>query len=488
MKFTGQIRFPDLDHPGVPVTFQIEEAQAEILLDGESLGRWSLFDVHAQRLVSSAFEVSLRGQEITFIAENPMDFAYRGVEHMAKAWARFKAMNFLRRFFAVRWSRRGSIPSRVDELAGAMVDNLERQGAAPEQVASAPGDGRHLKAVPPPTRTPPPNRPAEAPQTEVDQVPADPVPAERGSVPADPEPAPIEVESAPADPEPETVTAFPVAEPSKSDDRPFWVKASATDALEAERAAIEEERRRLEEDRARLAEEREAAEREVAESIASARAEIERLEAERAELTRLESEHEARERLNKEQAEQHRKEAELLEAKRSELAQLEAEREEAVRREAERLESERAQAEAGRLKAERLEAERLEEERVEAERLEAERAEAERLEEQRRAQEAEADEIVRERLSTSAEGSGEEQVKDLVVDLGDLEKQLDEPVPEPALSGADPKSGLMGAVRAAFTRGGGRNHVHDFVEAPAGIGMVRSICRECGYVSITTSD
>lgn len=62
-----------------------------------------------------------------------------------------------------------------------------------------------------------------------------------------------------------------------------------------------------------------------------------------------------------------------------------------------------------------------------------------------------------------------------------------EPEREPAMAGASRQGGIFGAVRAAFGRGG-REHVHDFVEAPGGIGISRSICRECGYVSISTHD
>ena len=98
MRFSGQVRVPEIDHPGVPAIFLIEDGQAEILLEGESLGRWSLFDVHASRLVSSAFSVKLGDDEITFIADEPMDFAYKGVEHMATEWARYKTMTLPRRW------------------------------------------------------------------------------------------------------------------------------------------------------------------------------------------------------------------------------------------------------------------------------------------------------------------------------------------------------------------------------------------------------
>ena len=73
MKFTGQIRVPEVDHPGVPATFVVDDNQAEVVLEGESLGRWSLFDVHVTRLVSNAFQVELADEEITFLADEPVD-------------------------------------------------------------------------------------------------------------------------------------------------------------------------------------------------------------------------------------------------------------------------------------------------------------------------------------------------------------------------------------------------------------------------------
>ena len=57
--------------------------------------------------------------------------------------------------------------------------------------------------------------------------------------------------------------------------------------------------------------------------------------------------------------------------------------------------------------------------------------------------------------------------------------------PEPVLTGAGKdRSGLMGAVRAAF-KSGPKDHDHQFIEAPGGIGITRYVCEECGYVSIS---
>jgi hypothetical protein len=128
VNFTGQVRIPEVDHPGVPATIVVEGDQTEVFLEGESLGRWSLFDVHASRLVSSAFALSLAGEEVTFIADEPVDFAYKGVDHMAEAWARFKSMSLPRRMVAVGRSRRGTVASRISELREAMLYNLESAG------------------------------------------------------------------------------------------------------------------------------------------------------------------------------------------------------------------------------------------------------------------------------------------------------------------------------------------------------------------------
>ena len=136
MKFTGQVRVPEVDHPGVPATIVVEEGQTEVFLEGESLGRWSLFDVRAARLVSSAFSISLDGEEITFIADEPVDFAYKGVDHMAGVWARYKSMTIPRRVVAVGRSRRGTIPSRIPELREAMLLNLQTAGRGAARLAT----------------------------------------------------------------------------------------------------------------------------------------------------------------------------------------------------------------------------------------------------------------------------------------------------------------------------------------------------------------
>ncbi|HEX2404722.1 MAG TPA: hypothetical protein VHM29_08470, partial [Acidimicrobiia bacterium] len=82
---------------------------------------------------------------------------------------------------------------------------------------------------------------------------------------------------------------------------------------------------------------------------------------------------------------------------------------------------------------------------------------------------------------------------EVVVDLDHLhvEPTSLEPDLELLFAGAPPpegeKGGLLGAVRSAFARNK-TSHEHEFVEAPGGIGIVRQICADCGYISIGVSD
>ena len=533
MKFTGQIRVPEVDHPGVPATFLIEDVQAEVVLDGESLGRWSLFDVHARRLVSSAFQVDLAGEEITFLADEPIDFAYRGVEHMAEVWARFKAMNVARRPIAVARSRRGTTLSKIAELREAMIENLEAERSGFLTEASPTVDGDIT---------------AKSVAEEIEALSA-----------ADDRREPESEVAAGADAE-SIRPRIPVVGETTSDesDRLETQRAEAerleqqkteSDRLEAEKREVAEERARLDAERQSLEADRIEAEKKEADRVEAfrlemqrleterteqkrieaeraetSRLEMEKLEAERIEMVRLEVEHRERERAELERLEAGKVEALQLEKQRAEMERLEAERVaaaqqeakslEAKRKEIERLEFERAEEkrlDAERSKAiradmERLEEERLEAERVEEERLETERAEEERLEKEQAEAGRHEHEVAEELLATSGVTEDPEVSKQLVVDLGKFEEPHVEPdvgsdaepvadtkadaddQPEPVLAGAPKeKSGIMGAVRGAFTRSG-RNHEHVFVEAPGGIGIGRSICQDCGFVSISSSD
>jgi len=543
VKFTGQIRVPEVDHPGVPATFLIDGVQAEVVLEGESLGRWSLYDVQARRLVSSAFQVELGGEEVTFLADDPIDFAYRGVEHMAEVWARFKSMNVARRPVAVRRSRKGTTPSKVSELRNAMVENLqaERSGflsengpvrqneitaeSVTQEIESISVKDKSIESVQPATETRIPVI-GETTGDEGDRLEAQRAEAERAeqqrleSGRLEDEKRSIEEERARLEAEKLSLEAERLRAEQMEADRveAFRLEMKRLESeredqqrLEAERfEASREEMERLQAERAdmeRLEAERKERERLENERLEVARAEAQQLEQQRADMERLEADRAESARKELASIEKKRKEIERLDVERAEQEQRDAERREAIQAEMEQLESQRAedlQLEADRVSQERLDAKKLDKERIKAEQAAAEQAaaalEQERLDVEEASDEGAVEEtppeIVKEILSTSGESDDSEVSKQLVVDLGEFEEPDTEPEPdpdsdsqpEPALAGAPrEKSGIMGAVKNAFSRSG-RNHVHELVEAPGGIGIGRSICEECGYVSISSSD
>lgn len=385
MKFSGELKFPEIDHPGVPVSFLIEGTQAELIVEGESLGRWSLYDIHARRLVASAFQIDLDGTEVTFVADDPVDFAYRGVEHMAETWAAIKAKRIATRTVAVRKSRSGAVPSRIGDLRAAMEANLEAQ-TVPRHIA-----GEMVMPDTPPSIDTPPTTPA----TDWDQRDTE------GAIPlvgSEPVPPPV---------------APPSLEPGLSD----------------EALHIEEEKRRIAEEWAKLEDERRKAEQQEANRIEAFRIEMQRLEAERAELRR--------------QAEQ------LNEPEPAPTPAPEPEPEPVF-------------APSPPPHAEPVE-ERPEEGMVDLSDLEVEAVSA------------------RQQTPAPAPVSSPPPTPAPAAIISPT------PAPEPAMASAAPgrdRSGLMGAVRSAF-KTGAKDHEHQFIEAPGGIGIVRYVCEECGYVSIS---
>jgi hypothetical protein len=423
VRFTGQVRVPEVDHPGIPAMIVVEDGQAEVLLEGESLGRWSLYDVHAARLVSSAFSISFDGEEITFIADEPVDFAYKGVEHMAGVWARYKAMTIPRRLVAVGRSRRGTVPSRIPELREAMLQNLktvERVPAsisAPEAAITAGESSPWAKRLDAYSAVPEP----------VDLVEASPEPVDL--VEAVPEPVDLEVEAATTEPADELLATDPPAQPAA--DAPAQVESQIPQPLRPGPGLIP----------------RPARDRSQAGSSTGAEPSDWDLVWEEPSLDEDPS----------------------YEEPPADAAELFA--------------------------------------------VDSTAVEEEQMDEAVAEPEPPAPTTEPEPPEPSTESVAE--AREVVVDLGNLEETSPEPLPsEPPAPPRDPvlpdeasliepdlellfagtpasqgeRSGLLGAVRSAFTRSRSGVHEHQFVEAPGGIGIVRQICAECGYISIGISD
>ena len=435
MRFTGQVRVPEIDHPGVPATIVVEDDQTEVFLEGESLGRWSLFDVHASRLVSSAFSLDLAGEEITFIADEPVDFAYKGVDHMAEVWARYKSMSIPRRVVAVGRSRRGTEPSRIAELREAMLLNLETAVRTVPRLAPI-ETVRDMAPVAPPEIVAPPFE--SSPFAREPAIPPDPVPVFR--------PSPVEldppIESAPA-----AETVSPIVEDRAAPPSPPTAPLRPGPGLISRIAPQPGER--------------------VEEGVADSEPEP---------ITP--------------ELGTPRSGSPWDEPGPAEEPVPVLDREAVFAPEPIVDEPGEAPTPIPPSVSEPVAPEEV----------------AEPVATDDAAPPAppvlrpEVPEMVKELLSTSTDEGGEGGARDLVVDLGQYEGrdrrapppgEPEPPAQEPVFAGAPTvtpeRGGLLGAVRSAFARNK-VPHEHVFVEAPGGIGIVRQICAECGYISIGLSD
>jgi hypothetical protein len=448
---------PEVDHPGIPATIVVEDGLAEVLLEGESLGRWSLFDVHAARLVSSAFSISLDGEEITFIADEPVDFAYKGVEHMAGVWARYKSMTIPRRLVAVGRSRRGTTPSRIPELREAMLLNLQTAGRSPSFSAPAPAAPAEMPEPSPWAKRLDAYSSVPAPiddRTEpLDEEMADlpePVTAEPESAePESAEPVTTEPESAePVRTEPESAEPVTTEPESAEPDPTKREDTSPAPAVSTDVEAIVDPGQS-----APLRPGPGLIPRQIVRSPVEGPASL----SEPPDWDAAWEEPPAHE--------------EPYEALPSDAAFVFADDEPA----SDELSSGDHEVEATIEHPEPIE---------QPEDIERESPEV-----------------------TADQASGPREV---VLDLEDLE--VEQPTPSPAPSAfhettfedmVEPdlellfagapgpegeRSGLFGAVRSAFARNRGGSHEHQFVEAPGGIGIVRQICADCGYISIGVAE
>ncbi len=137
MRYQGQIRFPDVVTGDLDVSVEVDDTHVRILSGGKSLGRWCLADVVADRLLANEFELDLDGEVVRFLAEDQINFAYGAVQAMAEGWARYQAMNFVKRSLAVASARKANEPSRLRAAHEAFVMAREALGDEEANVVDA---------------------------------------------------------------------------------------------------------------------------------------------------------------------------------------------------------------------------------------------------------------------------------------------------------------------------------------------------------------
>ena len=86
MQFKGSVRAPGDKDPGVRVVLDIDEYHLEIRRDSELIGRYYLADVEVARDIAERFILFLGDDEVEFLADDALHFAYEGVTAMQDGW------------------------------------------------------------------------------------------------------------------------------------------------------------------------------------------------------------------------------------------------------------------------------------------------------------------------------------------------------------------------------------------------------------------
>ncbi len=86
MQFKGSVRAPGDKDPGIRVVLEIDEYHLEFRRDSELIGRYYLAEVEVARDIAERFILFLGDDEVEFLADDALQFAYGGVAAMQDGW------------------------------------------------------------------------------------------------------------------------------------------------------------------------------------------------------------------------------------------------------------------------------------------------------------------------------------------------------------------------------------------------------------------
>ena len=90
MQFKGSLRSPGDRGPGIRVSLVVDDYHLEILRGNDLMGRWYLADVEVKREIAERFTLFLGDDEMEFLADDALVFAYEGVTRMQQGWVNAK--------------------------------------------------------------------------------------------------------------------------------------------------------------------------------------------------------------------------------------------------------------------------------------------------------------------------------------------------------------------------------------------------------------
>ena len=79
MRFKGQLLLPTERGPGLRVDLEIADHHLAVVSDQEELGAWPLEAIQARRLRGDTFAMTVAGEDLHFVADDTISFAYTGI-------------------------------------------------------------------------------------------------------------------------------------------------------------------------------------------------------------------------------------------------------------------------------------------------------------------------------------------------------------------------------------------------------------------------
>lgn len=79
MRFKGQLLIPSEPGPGLRVDLEVAEHHLAVESEDGELGAWPLEAVQVRRLESDTFSITVAGEDLHFVADDTIAFAYSGV-------------------------------------------------------------------------------------------------------------------------------------------------------------------------------------------------------------------------------------------------------------------------------------------------------------------------------------------------------------------------------------------------------------------------
>lgn len=96
MRFKGQLLIPTEPGPGLSVDLEVAGHHLALVSDKEELGAWPLETIQVRRLRGDIFAMTVAGEDLHFVADDTISFAYSGMPAIEQVGGRSRARSPLR--------------------------------------------------------------------------------------------------------------------------------------------------------------------------------------------------------------------------------------------------------------------------------------------------------------------------------------------------------------------------------------------------------